>query len=225
MDVTLLSKTILFRGTTPEEIDSMLNCLGAETRLYGKGDTIYRVGDVVGALGVVLAGGVTIENDDLWGNRSILGHVGPGQIFAEAYACVPGEPMMVSAVAAEKSEVLFLDAGRVLTTCPQGCTFHNRLIANLLAVLAQENLNLSRRILHTSAKSIRGRVISYLSFQAARQGTTSFSIPFNRQELADYLGVDRSALSAELGRMQKDGLLTVHKNQFALNPDAFSEEG
>lgn len=225
MDVTLLSKTILFRGTTPEEIDSMLNCLGAETRQYGKGDTIYRVGDVVGALGVVLAGGVTIENDDLWGNRSILGHVGPGQIFAEAYACVPGEPMMVSAVAAEKSEVLFLDAGRVLTTCPQGCTFHNRLIANLLAVLAQKNLNLSRRILHTSAKSIRGRVISYLSFQAARQGTTSFSIPFNRQELADYLGVDRSALSAELGRMQKDGLLTVHKNQFALNPDAFSEEG
>jgi len=214
MDVTLLSKTILFRGTTPEEIDSMLNCLGAETRQYGKGDTIYRVGDVVGALGVVLAGGVTIENDDLWGNRSILGHVGPGQIFAEAYACVPGEPMMVSAVAAEKSEVLFLDAGRVLTTCPQGCTFHNRLIANLLAVLAQKNLNLSRR-----------RVISYLSFQAARQGTTSFSIPFNRQELADYLGVDRSALSAELGRMQKDGLLTVHKNQFALNPDAFSEEG
>lgn len=216
MDYSFLSKTILFRGSTPEETEKMLTCLGAEQKHFSKSAIIYHTGDTVQSMGLVLSGSVIIENDDLWGNRSILNYIGPGQIFAETYASIPGEPLMVNVVAAEPVDVLFLNTGRILKTCPNTCDHHSKLIRNLLAVTAQKNLNLSRRILHTSAKSIRGRLLSYLSFQASKEGSYRFTIPFNRQQLADYLGVDRSALSNELGKMQKDGILTVEKNLFCL---------
>lgn len=216
MDYSFLSKTILFRGSTPEETEKMLTCLGAEQKQFSKNAVIYHAGDTVQSMGLVLSGSVIIENDDLWGNRSILNYIGPGQIFAETYASIPGEPLMVNVVAAEPVDVLFLNTGRILKTCPNTCSHHSKLIRNLLTVTAQKNLNLSRRILHTSAKSIRGRLLSYLSFQASREGSYQFTVPFNRQQLADYLGVDRSAMSNELSKMQKDGILTVEKNLFCL---------
>ena len=219
MDYVFLSKTPLFEGCSPDEVKSMLGCLGAKQSVYKKGEYIYSAGDNVHSIGVVLSGGVNIESDDLWGNNSILNHIEAGQIFAETYACVPNEPMMVNAVADSRCEVLFLDIGRVLGICPSACAHHSRLIRNLLVVTAQKNLNLSRRILHTSSKSIRGRLISYLSFQAARQGGNTVAIPFNRQQLADYLSVDRSAMPNELGKMQKDGLIEVNKNIFVLNTE------
>ncbi|MEA5011162.1 MAG: Crp/Fnr family transcriptional regulator [Angelakisella sp.] len=217
MNTIFLSNTPLFCGTTPQEIQSMLSCLIAEERTYKKWETIYRVGDIVSSIGMVLSGKVSIENDDLWGNKSILDSVGPGQVFAETYACVPQEPLMVSVVASESTTVLFLDTSRLLQTCSCACAHHNQLIRNLLLIASQKNLNLSRRIFHTSSKSIRGRLLSYLSFQAARQGSCDFIIPFNRQQLADYLSVDRSALSNELSKMQKEGLLQVKKNHFVLD--------
>ena len=216
MDFFALSKTALFKGATPQEVEDMLRCLGAERRQFSRGETIYHAGDSVTALGVVLSGSVLIENNDLWGNTSVLDRAGTGQVFAETYACVPGERMMVSVAAAEAAEVLFLDMSRVLRSCSETCAHHHTLIRNLLQLSAQKNLNLSRRIFHTSAKSIRGRLLSYLSYQAAQNGSRSFTIPFNRQQLADYLSVDRSALSKELGKMQKDGLLTVERNHFSL---------
>ena len=216
MNFTFLSKTLLFRGNTEEEIQAMLSCLGAEQKHYGKGSIIYHAGDPVEAIGLVLSGRVQIENVDYWGNKSLLDSVGEGMIFAETYACIPGEPMQVSVMASEASDILFLNAARVLQTCPSACVHHSRLIRNLLAICAQKNLILSRRIFHTSPKSIRGRLLSYLSFQASSQGSSEITIPFNRQQLADYLSVDRSALSNELGKMQKDGLLEVNKNHFIL---------
>ena len=216
MDLFFLSNTPLFRGVSPEEVEQMLPCLGASERSFGKDEVIFRAGDTVQSMGLVLSGCVRIENDDVWGNRSILDQLEPGQIFAETYACIPGEPLMVNAVAGAPTQVLFLDAARLLRICPDACPHHAKLIRNLLAVSAQKNLTLSRRIFHTSPKTIRGRLLSYLSYQARRQGSYQFSIPFNRQQLADYLGVDRSALSAELGKMQRDGLLTVEKNRFVL---------
>lgn len=216
MDYNFLEKTILFRGVSDEEIKEMLVCLGGEVKHYTKGETVYHAGDVVASLGLILSGSVHIENDDFWGNRSILDHVGPGQVFAETYACVSGEPLMVSVTAAEETEILFLNTGRLLQTCSNTCGHHHKLIRNLLAASAQKNLNLSRRIFHTSAKSIRGRLLSYLSYQALRHNSHFFEIPFNRQQLADYLSVDRSALSNELGKMQKEGILTVKKNAFCL---------
>ncbi len=217
MDLIFLSKTPLFFGISPDEIQEMLGCLGGKCQKYQKGELIYRAGDTTTTMGILLSGSVTIEKDDFWGNRSILGHVAPGQIFAETYASIPGQPLMVSAVATRPSEVLLLDVARILHTCPTVCSHHSKLIHNLLAVTAQKNLNLSRRIFHTSPKSIRSRLISYLSEQANLQNNHKFTIPFNRQQLADYLNVDRSALSNELSKMQKDGLLTVSKNTFIIN--------
>ena len=216
MDYHFLSKTILFRGTSPEEVRTLLDCLSADNKQFQRGSVIYHAGDVIHSIGLVLSGSVSIENDDVWGNKSILDKVGPGHVFAETYACVPGEPLMISVVAAEPVEILFLDMSRVLHICSNACDFHSKLIRNLLAISSQKNLNLSRRIFHTSSKSIRGRLLSYLSFQATQHGSRDFEIPFNRQQLADYLSVDRSAMSNELSKMQRDGLLRLERNHFSL---------
>lgn len=216
MDFVQISNTVLFQGTRPEDAEAMLKCLEAREKQFQKDETIYYVGDRVSELGLVLSGSVLIENDDLWGNRSILDRIGPGQIFAETYACVPGEKLLVTVTAAEKTEVLFLNVGKILRVCTNACSFHARLIRNLLTLSARKNLNLSRRIFHTSAKSIRGRLLSYLSWQAVKQGSREFDIPFNRQQLADYLGVDRSAMSAELGKMKREGLIQVDRSHFRM---------
>ena len=198
-EMQLLSRSPLFRGAGESGIGEMLSCLGAEERSYEKEEMIYRAGNTVTSLGVVMHGSVMIVNDDLWGNRSILDRVEPGQMFA-----------------AEVTEVLFLNVGKMLSQCPNSCGHHTQLIRNLLAISAQKNLQLSRRIFNTSSKSIRGRLLSYLSDQAVKNESERFDIPFNRQQLADYLGVDRSALSAELGKMQREGLLEFRKNHFRL---------
>ena len=148
----------------------------------------------------MLKGNALIENDDIWGNRSVLDYVKEGQIFAETYACALDEKLMVNVIAMSDCEVLF----------------HQNLVQNLLAISAQKNLNLSRRIFHTSSKTIRGRLLSYLSYQAMEREKEEFDIPYNRQQLADYLGVDRSAMSNELGKMQKDGLIEVKRNHFRI---------
>ena len=216
MDYQFLSRTALFQGSEPDQVKEMMKCFYAREKHYHKGEIVLYMGDLVKDLGLVLSGSVTIERDDLLGNRSIFGHAGPGQIFAETYACVPGEPLMVNVVADEDTDILFLDIGRVLTTCRSTCTHHSMLIRNLLLASARKNLGLSERIMHTSPKSIRGRLISFFSAQAARQGNRSFSIPFNRQQLADYLCIERSAMSAELSRLQKDGLLQTERCHFCL---------
>lgn len=211
-----LSKTKLFQGVSQKEAESMLDCLQGEEKFYQKGEMILRMGDTVSSLGMVLSGSVMIENDDIWGNRSILDQVGPGQVFAETYACVPDEKLMVNVVAAADARILFLNTERVIRTCSRSCPFHGMLIKNLLAISAQKNLKLSRRIFHTSPKTIRGKLLSYLSDQAVKWGRSEFDILFNRQQLADYLCVDRSAMSKELGKMQKEGLIKVKKNHFTM---------
>lgn len=216
LDTRFLSNTILFQGTSPQEIEDMLGCLQAERKTFQKGEIIYHMGDAVPAMGLVLSGSVSIENDDIWGNKSILDTASVGQVFAETYACVPAEPMMVSVVASEKTEVLFLNVSRILQVCSNNCSHHGKIIRNLLSISARKNLNLSRRIFHTSTKSIRGRLLSYLSYQAMKNGSKTFDIPFSRQQLADYLSVDRSALSNELSKMQKDGLLKANRSHFVL---------
>ena len=216
MDIKELNQTNLFKGTTSDEAEQMLNCLSAYQKEYRKGESVMRAGSIIEDMGMVLSGGVNIEIDDAWGNNTILSHVKPGQLFAETYACIPGEPLLVNVRASEKSTVLFLNAAKVMTTCSHSCMYHNQLIHNLLQISAQKNLALSRRSVHTSSKSIRGRLLSYLSEQAKLAGSYAFTIPFDRQQLADYLGVERSALSNELSKMQKDELITCHKNEFTI---------
>ena len=219
MDVFTPEESALFRGISRPETEALLRCLGAERRTYGKGERGLRAGDTAEKLGLVLTGRVLIERSDFWGNTAVLDSVGPGRIFAETYACTPGEPLMVDVTAGAASEILFLRAGQVLTPCARGCGAHTRLLQNLLAISVQKNLRLSRKIFHTAPKTIRGRLLTYLSDQAVRSGSRSFTIPFDRQQLADYLNVDRSALSAELGKLRREGILLAERNRFTLLKD------
>ena len=209
VNLKALTKTEIFAGATEEEVSSMLNCLSAKKKKYQKDEIIFHAGDIVSSIGVMLKGNALIENDDIWGNRSVLDYVKEGQIFAETYACALDEKLMVNVIAMSDCEVLFLDVRKILKVCPNACEFHQNLVQNLLAIS-------SRRIFHTSSKTIRGRLLSYLSYQAMEREKEEFDIPYNRQQLADYLGVDRSAMSNELGKMQKDGLIEVKRNHFRI---------
>lgn len=212
----MLSHTQLFRGIEEKDIPPMLECLGARERTYRKGETILSEGDTTEWLGVVLSGMAMIEYSDVWGSNSVLGHVSPGAVFGESYACISGEALLINVTAAEDTAVLFLNVGRALHTCSNTCAFHAKLIRNLLSVCASKSLQLSRRILHTTPKSIRGRLLSYFSDCIKKSGSYSFDIPYNRQQLADYLGIDRSTMCNELSKMQREGLLRYSKNHFAL---------
>ena len=174
-------------------------------------------------MGMVLEGSVQILRDAFWGHSSILSTLQPGHMFAETYACVPNQPLMVRVVAAQPTTILFLETPRMLRVCSNRCGFHQHLVENLLMISAQKNLELSKKIACTTAKTIRGRLLTCLSQQAAQHQSPSFAIPFNRQDLADYLNVERSALSNELGKMQRDGLLQVDGKFFVLMPDAAAQ--
>lgn len=212
-----LSETGLFRGMTEGEISALLACLSAREKRYRKGETILPEGKPARQMGLVLAGRAILSSSDIWGNNSILGSAAQGAVFAEAYACSPGEPLQIAVSAAEDTTVLFLDLQRVLSPCETACGCHTALLRNLLAVSAQRSLQLSRRILHTRAKTIRGRLMSYFSECVRAAGGPAFEVAYSRQQLADYLGVDRSALSSELSRMQRDGLIRYQRNQFVVS--------
>lgn len=214
MNYFLLGQSELFMGIEQKELEALLDCLKPMRRKYRKGEYVCRAGESIRHMGFILEGSVNIERNDIWGNQSLLGRVVAGEVFGETYACVPGEVLMVDVVAVEACDILFLDMGKLLKTCSSACGFHNRLIQNLVGVMAAKNLNLSRKINDTASKSIRGRLLSYLSHQVVKQGAYQFEIPFNRQQLADYLGVDRSAMSNELGKMQREGLIEYRKNWF-----------
>lgn len=216
MNYELISKTALFQGCSPSETEKLLNGMQFFTKKYKKGAPVYHAGTPVSDVGIVLYGTVQIENNDLWGNKNIISLAYAGEVFAEAYACVPGEPMMVDVIAMEDSEILFLNVPGLFHLASAGHGEYSPLIRNLTMISARKNLLLSRRILHTSSKKIRDRLLSYLSYQSELQGSRYIDIPLNRQQLADYLSLDRSALSKELGKMKKEGILDYHKNSFVL---------
>lgn len=219
IDTEFLCRSRLFRGFTKEEITSLLECLNAAVKTYRKGEYIFQAGDVTENFGMIIEGKVQIISDDYWGERQILAGFGKGQLFGEAYACMEKMPLLVSAIAVEESQVLMLNAHRVLQTCTSACDFHRRLVENLVGILAKKNLTLTRKIDQISKKTIRGKVLAYLSSEAGQQDSNDITVPFNRQQLAEYLAVDRSALSAELSRMQKEGIISYRKNHFVLNKD------
>lgn len=212
-----LSNTDLFHGMTQDEITATLPCLGAREQTYKKNEMIFRSGDIVHEIGLVMSGSVNIIVNFYWGGSRIFGHITQGEIFAENYAAVPDKELLCDVVAAEDSQILFLDIARLLTTCQNSCSYHHKLIHNLVRISALKSLNLSGRMMHTAPKGLRDRLLSYLSEQAMIHASAHFTIPFDRQQLADYLGVDRSALSNELSKMQKDGLIQFKKNVFTLH--------
>lgn len=216
MDYFLLLGTKLFEGLSSEDVKTMCECLQYKVKKHKKGEVIFSAGQKNVQLALVVSGSVIIENNDFWGNNNILNYIGAGETFAETYACLPEKPMIINAISAEDSEIIFFDVEKVLKSCGSGCMYHGTIIRNLLNICAFKNLNLTSKIFHISPKSMRGKIIAYLSDFATESGKTQFDIPFNREQLANYLQVDRSALSAELGKMKKDGLIYYEKNHFIL---------
>ena len=206
----------LFEGVAPEELGGMLHCLGAREGYFSKGEVILPEGSPARDVGLLLSGQVQLIRTDFYGNRSIMMNIEPGELFAESFACAGAEHIPVSVVATEDCRTLLLDCRRLLTTCSHACAFHSRIIYNLLQIVAKKNLILHRKALITAKRSTREKLLTYLLMQAKETGRSEFIIPFDRQELADYLEVDRSGLSAELGKLQKEGILAYHKNSFRL---------
>ena len=215
--LSVLRTSGIFSGISEEETEKMLHCLEVRPETFQKDEYILRAGDRVEAFGLVITGKVMIIQEDFWGNRNILAAVGAGHCFAETFACSPGAVLNVSVIAETNVQVLFLNVKRILTTCPSTCSHHNRMIRNLLSELAEKNLRLNEKITHLGQRSRRAKILSYLSAEAQRHGSAEFDIAFSRQQLADYLSVDRSGLSMELSRMQEEGLLEYRKNHFKLH--------
>ena len=213
---SILRNTTLFCGIQEQELSAMLDCLGATRRSYPKGSYLLRAGDPLSLLGVVISGAVFILREDFWGNRTILSKVQPGEMFGETYACL-GCSASVSVQADSDCTVLWLDVHRVATSCSSACSFHTHLIQNLLRAMAEKNLQLTGKLQITSQRSLREKILSYLSAQSQLAGSPAFTIPFSRQQLADYLAVDRSALSSALGKLRDEGILEFHRNQFRLH--------
>ena len=212
----LLLATPLFAGITPEDLAPMLHCLGATTVHISKGDPVFLEGDAAGFIGVVLEGCVQVVQEDFYGNRSILAHAVKGELFAEAFACAEIDTMPVSGYAVRDCKLLILSCQKMLTVCSSACLFHNQLVKNMLRVVAQKNLNLNNKIRFMSQKTTKEKLMAYLLEQAKATGSPEFTIPFDRQALADYLGVERSAMSAELSKLRKAGLLDFKGSQFHL---------
>ena len=200
-----ISAAPLFRDIPAKELPALLDRAAAREVRFAKGELLLRRGETPRSLGLVLEGGVHIIREDFWGNRSIVGLAGPGEIFAESYA-LAGKPLAVSVLAATDGRALFLDAGHL----------SERLSANLLALLAEKNLMLTEKMRHMARRTTREKLLSYLSAQALRAGTAEFDIPLDRQQLADFLAVDRSAMSAALGKLRDEGVLEFRKNHFRL---------
>ena len=218
---SILQSCGIFNGITEKELAAVLECLGAQTKDYPKNSFILRAGETIENVGLVLSGSVLIIQEDIWGNRNILSKNGPGQIFAAAFACAPGSVLNVSIVAQTPVTVLFLNVKRVLTVCPQACAHHSLIIRNLLGELARKNMRANEKLTHLGQRSTRAKLMSYFSVVARQCGTLEFDIPFTRQQLADYLAVERSGLSNELSKMQRDGLLQYHKNHFIMKPKSY----
>lgn len=215
MNYLSLENTNLFRDISSHNIQNVLKCLQFRIKSFQKKEVIFSIGDQTKEFGLVISGLVLIETNDLWGNRSILRAIEKDHVFAESYAFT-NEKLKVNVIATEKTIILFLNAQSVITMCSRSCNFHTQLIQNLLSISSANNILLSERILNTSSKTIRGRLITYFSQEAQKNASNEFEISLNRQELADYLNVNRSALSNELSKMQDEKILTFRKNRFQL---------
>lgn len=212
----ILVQCPLFEGISPQDTAQMIHCLNGKIVDIAKGNAVFLEGDPARFVGVVLSGTVQIVREDYYGNRSVLTAVSPGGLFAEAFACAGLDTMPVSAFAVQNSSVLFLDCRRVLTGCSNACPFHSRLANNLLRGIAQKNLMLAQKIRFMSRKTTREKLMEYLLDQAKQHGSPEFVIPYDRQALADYLGVERSAMSAEISRLKKDGRIESTGSRFRI---------
>lgn len=212
-----LQQSSLFAQLPEDSIKKIISHLSARRIAFARDHFLFRAGDTMLEVGFLLSGSVRVLQEDFWGNRTILEQFGPGQLFGEALACAATPKIPITVQAAQQGEALFLPVHALLTPCEKACPAHQQLIRNLLHTMAAKNILLVQKMNIVTRRSTREKLLSYLSMQALQHGSNDFCIPFNRQELADFLAVDRSAMSAELSRMQKEGLLEFHRNAFLLH--------
>lgn len=212
----IIKSVELFKGIEEADLSALLSCLSAKTVNYAKGQTVFFSGENIQSFGIVLSGQVQIVQDDYYGNRSILGKLGEGNLFGESFACAEIKTLPVSVIAMTESDLLFVDCSRLTMPCSKVCSFHSKLIQNMLSIVSKKNISLTQKIEYISKRTTREKLLAYLSAEAQKCKSNHFSIPFNRQELADFLSVDRSAMSAELGKLRDDGVIKFEKNQFEL---------
>ncbi|MDD3064313.1 MAG: Crp/Fnr family transcriptional regulator [Massilibacteroides sp.] len=210
-------KTVrLFKGIEEADLQPLLSCLAAKSVRFEKGQTVFSSGESIEKFGIVLSGQVQVVQDDYYGNRSILGKIDIGNLFGESFACAEIKTLPFSVITTTESELLFIDCHRLAVPCAKACGFHSKLIQNMLNIVSMKNIALTQKIEFTSKRTTREKLMAYLSSEAKNARSSRFCIPFNRQELADYLSVERSAMSAELSKLRDDGVLKFHKNQFDL---------
>lgn len=212
----MLKKCPLFDKIEEKDLENMLYCLSAKNKIYKKNDFIFSEEDKPTYVGIIVSGSVCVVKEDFWGNRSILAKLGEGDLFGEAFSCAEIESLPVSVVASENTEVILIDYKKIITTCSAACVFHSHLINNMIKILANKNIMMTRKIQHIAKRTTREKLLSYLSEQAIKCKSNEFKIPFNRQELADYLSVDRSAMSNELSKMRDEGIIEFSKNEFKI---------
>lgn len=211
-----LRKCHLFDEITDDNLFAMLGCLGARVQSYSRNQPIIEEGEPAAQVGIVLSGSAQIMRVDYYGNRSIVTNIEPSQLFGESFACAEVKAMPVSVVASEDCDIMLIDCRRIMQSCCNACEFHNQIIFNLMKVIATKNLIFNQKIEITSKRTTREKLMTYLLLQAKLQGTNSFTIPFDRQELADFLEVDRSGLSAEISKLRNNGVIECRKNHFTL---------
>ena len=214
--IEILKHTQLFSGVGDDDISAMLNCLQAKIRTFQKGDYVFREGEHIDHITVLLDGKLLIQHDDFWGNRNIVHVIRVGEMFGEAYAAPESGVLLNDVIAEEDSTIIIFDVKRILTICSSACRFHSMVVQNLLFSISEKNRKLLQKIGHMSKRSTRTKLLSYLSEEAKRHNSRHFTIPFTRQQLADFLCVDRSAMSNELCKMRDEGLLIFDKNEFTL---------
>ena len=212
----IIRKCPLFDQIEDDHLLTMLGCLGAKVETFDKKYTILAEGRPAKHIGILLSGSAQVMQIDYYGNRSIVSGIEPGEMFGEAFACAEVSAVPITVIAGEPSEVMLIECGHILHTCQNGCGFHQQLIFNLMKSLAVKNIMFHQKIEITSKRSTREKLMAYLMWQAQKAGSDRFDIPFDRQELADYLEVDRSGLSAEISKLRAEGVLESHKKQFTL---------
>ena len=214
--IEILKQTQLFAGIKDNELSSMLDCLQATIKTYKKGEYIFREGDYIDKITILVQGKLIIQKDDFWGNRSIVSAIRIGEMFGEAYATPDSGAILNDVIAEECSTVISFNIYKLLTMCPSSCRFHSIVIQNLFFAISEKNRKLVQKLGHMSKRTTREKLISYLSEEAKKNNSSNFEIPFNRQQLADFLSVDRSAMSNELCKMRDDGMIEFKKNKFKL---------
>ncbi len=206
----------VFFGMSDDELKGLLECFNARVRKYEKEEMIIRQGDIISNIYLILDGAVNIEKDSYWGRRIIISRLGKNENLALSFVGSKNVESSVDAITVDETLVLILGYEKCTSMCQNACTRHKVLINNLFQILSKENIELIQKIENVSQKTIRDKLLTYLSNEAQKNHSNSFNIKFNRQDLADYLNVDRSAMSFELSKLQKEGLLKYNKNNFEL---------